>query len=207
VTPGPGPIGARTQPSNVRRRFPCFAAATVVPLRLLTIVSPADDGYARAFFVRSMENAINTAPQRRLAGMPAWLAFSLLTVLVWGAWGAVSKVASAGVDANTNQIFFMLGILPLILAVLRSPRIAVGGQQRRVGIFWAFLTGILGGIGNIAFFHALVIGGKALIVVPVTGLSPLVTVIVAVILLKERLGTSQKIGVAAALVAIYLLSV
>jgi len=138
--------------------------------------------------------------------MPKWLWYSILTTVFWGAWGVVSKVASAGVDANTNQVFFMLGILPLTLAVLRSPRIAVGGQQRRVGIFWAFLTGILGGIGNIAFFHALVIGGKASIVIPVTGLSPLVTVIVAVILLKERLGMSQKIGVAAALVAIYLLS-
>jgi transporter family protein len=139
-------------------------------------------------------------------GMPRWLAFSLLTILVWGAWGVVSKVASEGVDANTNQIFFTFGLLPLIALVWRSPRNAGGGAARRTGIAWAFLTGILGGTGNIAFFHALVIGGKASIVSPVTALFPLVTVILAVAFLHERLGTTQKIGLALALVAIYLLS-
>jgi transporter family protein len=75
-----------------------------------------------------------------------------------------------------------------------------------MGKAWAFLTGILGGTGNIAFFHALVIGGKASIVIPATGLFPLVTVILAAIFLRERLGSLQKIGVVLALAAIYLLS-
>ena len=142
----------------------------------------------------------------RILGMPRWLAFSLLTILVWGAWGAVSKVASEGVDANTNQVFFTFGLLPLIAMVWRSPRNAGGGAGRRIGVGWAFLTGILGGTGNIAFFHALVIGGKASIVSPVTALFPLVTVILAVTLLHERVGNAQKIGLALALTAIYLLS-
>jgi bacterial/archaeal transporter family protein len=142
----------------------------------------------------------------RILGMPRWLAFSLVTILLWGAWGAVSKVSSDGVDANTNQIFFTFGLLPLILIVWRSPRNAGGGDARRKGVAWAFLTGILGGTGNIAFFHALAMGGKASIVAPVTALFPLVTVILAVTLLRERIGTAQKFGLALALVAIYLLS-
>ena len=141
-----------------------------------------------------------------ILGLPRWLAFSLLTILVWGAWGAVSKVASEGVDANTNQVFFTFGLLPLIALVWKSPRNRGGGAGRRVGIGWAFLTGILGGTGNIAFFRALVMGGKASIVSPVTALFPLVTVILAVTLLHERVGTAQKGGLALALVAIYLLS-
>jgi transporter family protein len=146
------------------------------------------------------------AAMPRILGMPRWLAFSLLTILVWGAWGVVSKVASEGVDANTNQIFFTFGLLPLIAIVWRSPRNAGSGGGRRTGLAWAFLTGILGGTGNIAFFHALVMGGKASIVSPVTALFPLVTVILAVTFLHERLGTAQKIGLALALIAIYLLS-
>ena len=141
-----------------------------------------------------------------IAGMPRWLAFSLLTILLWGAWGAVSKVASDGVDANTNQIFFTIGLLPLIVLVWRSPRLRGGGHQRRSGIAWAFLTGILGGTGNIAFFRALVVGGKASIVVPATALFPLVTVLLAVVFLRERLGRAQIFGLILALVAIYLLS-
>ena len=139
-------------------------------------------------------------------GVPAWLAYSLLTILLWGAWGGVSKVASAGVDANTNQIFFTFGLLPLMLIIWRSPRTRASGEHRRTGMAWAFVTGILGGTGNIAFFHALVIGGKASIVVPATALFPLVTVILAILLLHERISGLQKIGLVVALAAIYLLS-
>jgi len=154
------------------------------------------------------ETVLNSsrAAMPEILGMPRWLAFSLLTILVWGAWGGVSKVASGGVDANTNQVFFTFGLLPLILFVWRSSRVKTGREGRRIGIAWAFLTGILGGAGNIAFFHALVMGGKASIVGPVTALFPLVTVILAVTLLHERIGTAQKIGLVLALAAIYLLS-
>jgi len=46
----------------------------------------------------------------------------------WGAWGGVSKVASDGLDADANQIFFTFGLLPLIAIVWRSPRNARGGR-------------------------------------------------------------------------------
>ncbi len=114
-------------------------------------------------------------------------------------------MASDGVDANTNQIFFTLGLLPLMVYVARSPSLK-GGRERNAGIGWAFLTGILGGTGNIAFFRALVVGGKASVVVPATALFPVVTVILALSFLKERLGRAQKAGLIIALVAIYLLS-
>ena len=142
---------------------------------------------------------------RTILGMPSWLAFSLLTILLYGAWGATSKVASGSVDANTNQIFFTLGLLPLVPFVLRSPRID-SKRRLRAGIAWAFSTGILAAIGNIAFFRALALGGKASIVVPASSLSPLVTVILAVTLLRERISAQQWIGLAFALTAIYLLS-
>jgi transporter family protein len=142
----------------------------------------------------------------KVAGRPRWVAFSLLTILVWGVWGAVSKVSSDAIDANTNQVFFTFGLLPLILLVWRSSRTDAKRERRNTGITWAFITGILGGAGNIAFFHALGIGGKASIVAPVTALFPLITVILAVTLLRERMGTAQKIGLVLALVAIYLLS-
>jgi transporter family protein len=49
-------------------------------------------------------------------------------------------------------------------------------------------------------------GGQAAIVVPLTAMSPLVTVLMALVLLRERLSASQKLGLALALAAIYLLS-
>src|SRR5947209_10436947 len=147
---------------------------------------------------RSRFTAVRVLDTRRqgdakLLGMPAWLAYSVLTIVVWGAWGVVSKIVSDRIDANTNQVFFSLGLLPLMVIVLRSPRIR-GGQRRRAGTAWAFLTGILGGTGNIAFFQALVMGGQASIVVPATALYPLVTVILASLFLHERMSAMQQFG-------------
>jgi transporter family protein len=61
-------------------------------------------------------------------------------------------------------------------------------------------------VGNLAFFQALVKGGKASVVSPVTALFPMVTVLLALVFLKERLGRAQWLGVALAFAAIYLLS-
>jgi bacterial/archaeal transporter family protein len=141
--------------------------------------------------------------------LPIWLLWSLATILLWGAWGLVSKVASNGVDVYVNQLLYTAGLAPLLIFVAwtvwkRSPR--ENPVERRKGVFWAFLTGILGGLGNLAFFQALVKGGEASIVSPVTALFPMVTVLLAVLFLKERLGRSQWVGLALAFVAIYLLS-
>lgn len=142
----------------------------------------------------------------KICGLPRWLVFSLLTILVWGVWGAVSKVSSDAIDADTNQIFFTFGLVPLILLAWRPSRANPRSEGHRAGVLWAFVTGILGGTGNIAFFHALGNGGKASIVGPVTALFPLVTVVLAITLLGERIGAAQKIGLGLAVVAIYLLS-
>ena len=49
--------------------------------------------------------------------------------------------------------------------------------------------------------------GKASIVGPVTSLLPLLTVVLAVLLLKERMNRLQVTGVALALISIWMLSV
>ena len=146
-------------------------------------------------------NAMKTAGYR----FPGWLVYSLLTILLWGIWGALTKVISGDIDAYMNQVLFAIGVLPVMAIVLFSRRLA-GGANRSRGIFCAFITGVLGGTGNIAFFKAFSEGGKASVVVPATSLSPLVTVILGYFLLKERASGSQKVGLALAIAAIYLLS-
>jgi bacterial/archaeal transporter family protein len=140
---------------------------------------------------------------------PAWLFWSLATIALWGSWGLVSKIASAGMDAYVNQLLYTAGLAPLLVFVAWQVHRHEAGrndQHRNAGVWWAFFTGILGGVGNIFFFQALVMGGKASVVAPVTALFPMVTVLLAVIFLRERLGRTQWIGLALAFVAIYLLS-
>lgn len=138
-------------------------------------------------------------------GRYQWLYYALLTILLWGGWAAISKAVADDLNAYMNQFLFTLGLFPLVLLVFRSPRVA-GGRNRKRGIFFAFLTGILGGLGNIAFFKSLSMGGRVAVVVPMSGLSPLVTVLVAFVVLHERMSKYQKVGLVIALAAIYLLS-
>jgi len=148
-----------------------------------------------------------TEPARRF---PLWLLWSVATIVLWGAWGLVSKVASNGVDAYVNQLLYTAGLAPLMVFVAWTVWKRSAGESkagRSKGVFWAFLTGILGGVGNLAFFQALVTGGKASVVAPVTALFPMVTVLLAMVFLKERLGRVQWVGLGLAFVAIYLLSV
>jgi transporter family protein len=152
---------------------------------------------------------------------PPWLFWSLATILLWGVWGLVSKVASAGVDPWVNQLLYTCGVLPLLVIFFVRTRgksqqkPTAGGhdaarvaetRNRRAGAAWAFATGILGGLGNIAFFQALVKDGKASVVTPVTALFPMVTVLLALVVFKERLRAVQWAGLGLAFVAIYLLS-
>jgi transporter family protein len=150
--------------------------------------------------------------ESRSGKLPLWLIWSLATIVLWGAWGLVSKIASAGVDAYANQLLYTAGIVPLLAFAAWTVWKRRGDaheqrEGRRIGVFWAFLTGILGGVGNLVFFQALVKGGKASVVAPVTALFPVVTVLLALIFLRERLGRVQWLGLALAFVAIYLLSV
>jgi transporter family protein len=135
--------------------------------------------------------------------------WSLATIVLWGTWGLVSKIASTGVDAYVNQLLYTAGLAPLLVFVawtVHKQRNTEKRDGRGWGVFWAFLTGILGGAGNIFFFQALVKGGKASVVAPVTALFPMVTVLLAFVFLRERLGRKQWAGLALAFVAIYLLS-
>jgi transporter family protein len=155
--------------------------------------------------VESTATDSNPAWSKRI---PIWLVWSLLTIVLWGTWGLVSKIASSGVDAYMNQLLYTAGLAPLMVFVAITVHRERGAKatNRGLGVFWAFLTGILGGVGNIAFFQALVKGGKASVVAPVTALFPMVTVLLALMFLKERLGRTQWLGLALAFAAIYMLS-
>jgi drug/metabolite transporter (DMT)-like permease len=135
--------------------------------------------------------------------MPKWLIYSLLTLLFWGGWGAVSKVIGNSMSASQSQAFSTLGVLPTIIALLFAKGIRSGINKPR-GSMYAFGAGIIVGLGNLALYQALQEGGKAVTLIPLTALYPLITVLLATLLLKESLNQVQKAGVVIALAAIYL---
>ncbi len=138
--------------------------------------------------------------------IPKWLIHSLLTILLWGVWGVQSKVIVQKITPMLNQVIFTMGLLPVAVLFLVF-RTRAGSQiDSKKGRAYAFLTGILGGTGNIAFYEALGRGGSASVVVPLTCLFPAVTVLLARWWLRERMSICQQIGLILAIVAVIILS-
>jgi len=138
--------------------------------------------------------------------MPRWLIWSLAALLSWGVWAILSKLIGAALSAAHSQALSTVGLVPVMIALGCSGRLSTTGRQPR-GILCAFAAGVLGCAGNVAYYHALNRGGKAATVVPLTALYPLVTIVLAVIVLREKLNRIQIAGLLLSLTAIYLFNV
>jgi drug/metabolite transporter (DMT)-like permease len=138
--------------------------------------------------------------------VPRWLIWTVATLLAWGIWAILAKQIGDALSPSQSQMLSTLGLLP-ILAALALNQETQAPRNRRRGIILAFGSGVVSCIGNIPYYTALGGGAKAATVVPLTSLYPLVTVLLAAVLLKERLNWMQAVGVVLSLVAIYLFNV
>jgi uncharacterized membrane protein len=142
----------------------------------------------------------------RLPTVPKWLFPCLLTLLFWGSWAVVYKVIGARLTAVQSQALSTLGIVPIVLLLAGSPRRLTGTRKLR-GSVYAFSAGVLSGLGNIAYYQAIDRGGKASTAAAVTALYPVATVLLAMLVLKEKPRRLQMGGIAGSLLAIYLFNV
>lgn len=133
--------------------------------------------------------------------MPKWLRYALLCIFWWGVFGFLSKIGSATASPAQMQILFTVGMLPLAAAALVRGKM----DRDRLGGAYGVLIGILAGLGGIAYFAAMETG-KASLVGPVTSLFPLLTVALAVGILKERMNRMQLAGILLGLMSIAVLS-
>jgi uncharacterized membrane protein len=129
--------------------------------------------------------------------MPRWLFYSLLAIAMWGGWGLLGKLTR--LDEWQMTALSTLGVAGVAVLLLFSPRLRQGSNLRR-GMAVAFVTGIFGNLGNLAYLKALKVGDASL-VAPYTALYPLVTVVLARVLLRERMNGVQGVGFLLAVVA------
>jgi transporter family protein len=139
-----------------------------------------------------------------IADMPRWLTYSLFCLFWWGVFGFLAKLGADRITPGHMQILFTVGMIPLvILAFVRNRRKV---ETDKFGVVYGVLNGVFAGLGGLAYFAAMG-AGKASIVGPVTSLFPLLTVVLAVSLLRERMNRVQVLGIALALVSICILSI
>ncbi|MEW6429417.1 MAG: EamA family transporter [Thermodesulfobacteriota bacterium] len=135
--------------------------------------------------------------------MKDWLPHALAALFIYGLWGFFPKLAVRSLSPASALVWEVAGALAVGIAVLAG--MGFRPQYDPKGVFFAVLTGIAGVVGTL-FFFAAARTGKIAVVVSLTALYPLITILLAVLLLGEQLGLRQMAGMALALAAIFLLS-
>jgi bacterial/archaeal transporter family protein len=136
--------------------------------------------------------------------LPVWVWYALLGIFLWGLWGFLSKIGADAATPLQMQILFTLGMLPVAGAMLLHSREKLG--RHLGGIACGLLCGIATGAGTLGYYAALRLQ-SASVVTPVTGLFPVLTVILAFVLLRERLNKVQMAGMLLALASVVILSI
>ncbi len=137
-------------------------------------------------------------PQRR-----PWLVFALTTVLLWGVWGALSPLSAAhGFPDTLVYCVWSLTMIPPALYILWRSGWQLERSPRAVG--YGLVIGLLGAGGQMLLFHTLTVG-PAYFVFPVISLSPVVTIALSYLLLRERTGWQGTLGIVLAMLALPLL--
>ncbi len=138
-----------------------------------------------------------------MKGKP-WLIYALITTVFWGVWGAVIEIPEkAGFPATLGySVWALTMILPAMVA-LKIIRYKLEHDRR--SLLLGLAIGFTGAGGQLILFQALR-SGPAYLVFPFISLSPVITIILAFLLLRERVGKRGWLGIGTALLAIPLLS-
>jgi drug/metabolite transporter (DMT)-like permease len=136
--------------------------------------------------------------------MQHWLTYALVTTLFWGVWGALIELPEKrGFPATLGYVVWALTMIPCALVALAIVGWKLETDARSVALGAA--AGLLGAGGQLALFETLR-RGPAYLVFPIVGLSPAVSVVLAVALLGESTTPRVWTGIVLALVAVPLLS-
>jgi uncharacterized membrane protein len=138
-------------------------------------------------------------------GLTGWLILAIMVFIMWALQAYVMKFSNITMQAES--IFFYMTITAIILAP-----VAIAMTDFSTEINWGFrgpwlaaIIQILNAIGALTLVYALRYG-KAIIVVPLTGLAPVITVVLSLIIYGVIPGGILLTGLIIASIAIVLLA-
>jgi drug/metabolite transporter (DMT)-like permease len=135
----------------------------------------------------------------------SWIILTVLVFLMWGIQGYVMKISNNVM--KSESIFFYMALSAILLSPFALLMTDFSGS-----INWGFkgpwlaaMIHILNSVGALTLVYAMRYG-KAVIVAPLTGLSPLITVVISLILYSVVPGPVLLVGLILATTSILLLS-
>ena len=149
-----------------------------------------------------MNTTTSTIPTEGAAGVrrPGWLGYALATTLLWGVWGAFAGLPSQhGFPETLIYVVWALTMVPPALFVLAR----AGWKVRRDGraIAYGLAIGLLGAGGQMVLFYA-VKAGPTYLIFPLISLSPVLTIALSFLFLRERTGMMGMAGIVLAICAL-----
>ena len=135
--------------------------------------------------------------------MRGWLLNSMMALICFGLWAFLPKISVKYIDPRSSLVYEVMG--GVLVAIIVWISISKGIDHDFRGVVPAFLTGIVGYLGMFFFLYAVQMG-KVSVVASLTAAYPVVTIILAVILLKEKISYVQYTGIFLATTGVILLS-
>lgn len=133
-----------------------------------------------------------------------WLIYAIVTTLFWGLWGALIEIPEkAGFPATLGYCVWALTMLVPAYVVLKKVDFKIEKDKR--SIMLGLIVGFTGAGGQVILFQALRTG-PAYLVFPFISLSPVITIFLSLLFLKEKASKRSWAGIIFALIAIPLLS-
>jgi len=129
-----------------------------------------------------------------------WVVYALVTVVLWGVWGALAGLSSQhGFPDTLVYCVWALTMIPPAIFVLAKDGWKLDKSPRAV--VYGMTIGLLGAGGQMLLFKALTIG-PAYFIFPIISLSPAITIAMSFALLRERTGKLGALGIVLALAAL-----
>jgi drug/metabolite transporter (DMT)-like permease len=129
-----------------------------------------------------------------------WVVYALVTVALWGVWGALAGLSSQrGFPDTLVYCVWALTMIPPALWVLARNGWKLDFSPQAIA--YGMTIGLLGAGGQMLLFKALTLG-PAYFIVPISSLSPAITIVMSFALLRERTGKLGALGIVLALVAL-----
>jgi uncharacterized membrane protein len=134
-----------------------------------------------------------------------WLILAILVFIMWGIQAYIMKFANQSMQAEGIFFYMALSAVLLIPIALYMTDFSVQINWGFKGPWLAACIHVLNAIGALTLVYALRYG-KAIVVVPLTGLSPVITVILSLLVYAVIPGPMLTVGLILATVALFLLS-
>jgi drug/metabolite transporter (DMT)-like permease len=134
----------------------------------------------------------------RRVSLTPWMMYSFIAMVCWGVFSATQKVSTNHVSAEMSYLAWCAAFLPIAVWIVATKPLH---WNMSAATLWSGLAaGALNGFGVIAAFAAYRYEGKAAIVTTLAAaVQPLITVVLALIFLGERIGLIEGCGIVLAI--------